>query len=274
MTTTLYRTGEFAARAGVSVRTLRFYDQKGLLRPAERSRAGHRMYTDEDLVALEQILALKFLGFSLDEIAGYLRAGADDLLAGLARQKALLAERQAQIDRVIRAIEQVEHMAHNGPSRADGLAEIMEAIRMSKDNDLMDQYFTPEQARAMRDLSEQSYSKEAKRKVAEWPEWTAEDQARVDAQYADIAARLRRLVAEGRPPEGPEAQALAKESLDLIAQFTQGDPDIASGLNEWWQNWEAMPEDQRPPAMPWGPEEGAYLAKAQAIYKERQGRGA
>ena len=274
MATTLYRAGEFARRAGVSVRTLRFYDQKGLLRPADRTGAGHRLYTDEDLVALEQILALKFLGFSLEEIAGYLRAGADDLLEGLARQKALLAERQAQIDTVIRAIERVERLARAGRPRGEGLDEIMEAIRMTKEGDLMDKYFTPEQARAMRDLSERSYSEEAKRKMAEWPEWTAEDQARVDAQYADIAARLRRLVAEGRPPDDPEAHAVAKESLDLIAQFTQGDPDIASGLNEWWQNWEAMPGDQRPPTMPWGPEEGAYLAKAQAIYKERQGGGA
>jgi DNA-binding transcriptional MerR regulator len=273
LATTLYRAGEFARRAGVSVRTLRFYDQKGLLRPADRTGAGHRLYTDEDLVALEQILALKFLGFSLEEIAGYLRAGADDLLEGLARQKALLAERQAQIDTVIRAIERVERLARAGRPRGEGLDEIMEAIRMTKEGDLMDKYFTPEQARAMRDLSERSYSEEAKRKMAEWPEWTAEDQARVDAQYADIAERLRRLVAEGRSPESDEAQEVAKAFSDLIGQFTRGDADIEQGLGQWWQNWEAMPEDQRPPAMPWGPEEGAFLAEAQAIYQRRRGPG-
>ena len=63
-----YHTGQFARKVAVSVRTLRYYDRVGLLRPAQHTEAGYRLYTDADLVRLQQILALKFLGFSLEEI--------------------------------------------------------------------------------------------------------------------------------------------------------------------------------------------------------------
>ncbi len=63
----------------VSVRTLRYYDREGLLAPSQRTEAGYRLYTDGGLARLEQILALKFLGFSLDEIRVYLDASPQGL---------------------------------------------------------------------------------------------------------------------------------------------------------------------------------------------------
>ena len=69
----VFRVGEVAARTGVSVRTLHHYDEIGLLRPGGRTEsvhgAGHRRYTTADLARLQQILSLRQLGFSLDEVA-------------------------------------------------------------------------------------------------------------------------------------------------------------------------------------------------------------
>lgn len=70
-----YTTGAFALRASVSVRTLRFYDRFGLLAPSRRTPAGYRQYSDADLPQLQQVQALKYLGFSLDEIRRCLAAG-------------------------------------------------------------------------------------------------------------------------------------------------------------------------------------------------------
>lgn len=64
-----YTAGEFAKRAGVTIRTIRFYDGKGLLKPSTLSEAGYRIYTDEDFAKLQVILTLKYLGFSLEDIA-------------------------------------------------------------------------------------------------------------------------------------------------------------------------------------------------------------
>lgn len=63
-----YRTGEFAKKAGVSVRTVQFYEKKGLIQPSEISDSGYRFYNEAEFAKLQRILTLKLLGFSLDEI--------------------------------------------------------------------------------------------------------------------------------------------------------------------------------------------------------------
>ena len=60
--------GEVAKKIGVTVRTLQYYDKEGLLSPSAESEGGRRLYTDKDLVTLHQIISLKSLGFSLDDI--------------------------------------------------------------------------------------------------------------------------------------------------------------------------------------------------------------
>lgn len=64
----LYTTGEFAKKANVSVRTIRYYDKQGLLKPSKISDSGYRLYSDEEFARLQKILTLKYLGFSLEEI--------------------------------------------------------------------------------------------------------------------------------------------------------------------------------------------------------------
>ncbi len=63
-----YSSGEFARMAQVTLRTIRYYDQHDILKPSLVTPSGARFYTDEDFARLQQILLLKFLGFSLDEI--------------------------------------------------------------------------------------------------------------------------------------------------------------------------------------------------------------
>ncbi len=64
---TVYRVKEFAQLAGVTSKALRHYERLGLLKPG-RSGAGYRLYSDQHLARLEQILALRFLGLPLREI--------------------------------------------------------------------------------------------------------------------------------------------------------------------------------------------------------------
>ncbi len=64
----LYTTGEFAKRAGVTIRTIRYYDKVGLLKPTFVAENGYRQYTDQDYIKLQKIISLKQLGFSLEEI--------------------------------------------------------------------------------------------------------------------------------------------------------------------------------------------------------------
>ena len=68
MQPTAMKVGELAKRTGVSVRTLHYYDEIGLLSPSHRSEAGYRLYSAEDIARLQQIKSLRQLGFRLEEI--------------------------------------------------------------------------------------------------------------------------------------------------------------------------------------------------------------
>ena len=107
----LYTAGEIAKIAGVSLRTIRFYDVKGLLKPVSYSDAGYRYYNQESLAVLQKILMLKYLGFSLQQIESIIH---DDISAGkdtnsqLAEQKQLLQEKKTQLEQMITTIEIME----------------------------------------------------------------------------------------------------------------------------------------------------------------------
>ena len=63
-----YSSGEFARMAHVTLRTIRYYDKQNILKPSYMTESGARFYTDADFARLSQILLLKYLGFSLDDI--------------------------------------------------------------------------------------------------------------------------------------------------------------------------------------------------------------
>ncbi len=63
-----YSSGEFARMAHVTLRTIRYYDKQNILKPSYVTEAGARYYTDDDFARLQQILLLKYLGFSLEDI--------------------------------------------------------------------------------------------------------------------------------------------------------------------------------------------------------------
>lgn len=72
MPKTSWKIGELASQCGITVRTLHHYHQIGLLVPSEFTEAGHRIYTKADASKLQQILSLKQLGLSLEEIYNFI----------------------------------------------------------------------------------------------------------------------------------------------------------------------------------------------------------
>lgn len=269
-----YSTGRFAKRASVSVRTLRFYDRAGLLVPSERTEAGYRMYTDEDFPRLQQVLALKFLGLSLDEIKGCLAAGPRRLQESLGQQKAMLHEKRAQLDAILRAIDEAERLLTAEPAVADqsafeSVVRIIEVIQMQQQSDWVSKYLTPEQQKQMQQLSEQSYSEEARQKLAARGPWTEEDQQRASRQWAEVGAELKRLVAAGADPAGPEARAWSDSFNALISAFTQNDPDVEAGLQTWWKQHNDLPSEQQPMRNLYSPEEQAFMNAALTAARQR-----
>ena len=102
--------GEVAKKMGVTVRTLQYYDKEGLLSPSAESEGGRRLYTDKDLVTLHQILSLKSLGFSLDDIKQrliYLETPTD-VAKALTKQADDIRRKIEQLTASLTAIEQLK----------------------------------------------------------------------------------------------------------------------------------------------------------------------
>lgn len=102
-----YTTGEFAKKAGVTIRTIRYYDSIGILKPSFINESGYRFYSDEDFVELKKILALKYLGLSLDEIVETEKFDfkKEDLINSLNLQKSIVKNKMNNMKVVLNAIE-------------------------------------------------------------------------------------------------------------------------------------------------------------------------
>lgn len=104
----MYSIGQFAALTGVTERALRYYDRKNLLKPTKRNEHGYRFYTERDLVQLQNILAMKYLDYSLDDIADYLNKSGEDLVSSLAMQTNLLETKMKHLEQILKTIRHVK----------------------------------------------------------------------------------------------------------------------------------------------------------------------
>ena len=111
-----YSTGELARLCGVTVRTLQFYDAKGLLHPSDFSEGGRRLYSESDLRRMRMICALKTLGLSLDAIQGVLASEQPErvLLLLLEEQERRIAAEQGALERQKRAVDTVRETIRTG----------------------------------------------------------------------------------------------------------------------------------------------------------------
>lgn len=101
----VYSVSQLSKLAGVSVKTLHYYDHKGLLVPIRQPDNGYRTYSQKHLVILQQILIYRALDFSIEVIKNLLNAKNQDLHQALLEQRIMLVERQQSISLMINSIE-------------------------------------------------------------------------------------------------------------------------------------------------------------------------
>jgi MerR family transcriptional regulator, thiopeptide resistance regulator len=211
--------GELAKRSGVSVRTLHHYDDIGLLAPSHRTPSGHRLYGRDEIARLQQIVSLRQMGFSLEQIAEMLRGdGAQRVIAmHIERLRTQIAMQQELCTRL-------ERIAST-TSSVDELLQTIEKLT------LFEKYYTREQldtlsARAalldptrLRDVQE------------EWPR---------------LMRAVREELARGTDPKDPRVLALARQWRALIEEFTGGDTGIEQSLRNLYANESGIAEQHGP----------------------------
>lgn len=124
--------GEFAKKAGVSQKTIRLYDEKGLLKPSDYSEGNYRLYDKEALLVLEKIIALKKIGFSLEEIKEHLKYNdGDDILSALEEQLQMMEQRKYEIGKSITCIKSAIARS-NGAADWDLVSDIIRKIQIDQ----------------------------------------------------------------------------------------------------------------------------------------------
>jgi DNA-binding transcriptional MerR regulator len=210
-----YRVHEFADLAGVTVKTLHHYDRVGLLRP-QRTTSGYRVYRPSDLVRLEQILALKTIGFSLNDIRALLDRDALPLPAIFRQQREVLEEKRRLLDRAIRALADAEHAVSADASAPTTVLQKVIRVMSTQDIDVMRKYYSDEAWARWQHYYE------------EWPSpaW--------QALYRDINAAM------GRDPASAPVQALA-DRWQALTKEEAVTPGVRTGLIKAWADREHWP---------------------------------
>lgn len=203
--------GELAKKMGVTVRTLQYYDKEGFFSPSSVSEGGRRLYTDKDLIKLYQILSLKHLGFSLEDIKN--RIISLDTPADVAE---VLAEQAAVIKNEIQNLSQAydeikmlrEEVLQMQSVDFKKYADILANIQIKNEFYWLIKYFDE----PMLDHIRKHFDKESSLAFMR--------------RFKQLMEDIYTLQKEKIPPNSEAAQALAKAFWKMIMEFIDGDLSI------------------------------------------------
>lgn len=123
---------------GISARTLQYYDEIGLLKPSELTTTGYRLYNDEAMQKLQQILFFKELGFHLKEIKDFLSHPDFDKITAYKNQKELLLLKRNRTDKLIQLLSRLEKGEQCMSFKEFDLSEYIDALEKFKRNSIDD----------------------------------------------------------------------------------------------------------------------------------------
>lgn len=210
---------KLAKMSGVSVRTLHFYDEIGLLKPAYVADNGYRYYEEEQLFRLQQILFFKEFGFELKQIEDIVtQADFDQAQALLAHREVLLSKKK-RLTQLIKTLEQTI-------KRLNG-----EMIMKDKD---MFKGFSPEQQADYEAYLVNRYGDQVEKHIAEAKanadSWSKLKNEQAFQEWESICLELALRMAEEKTTHSNEVQAIIKRHHRWIKQFWTPDHDSYIGL--------------------------------------------
>ena len=192
------RISDVAKLTGVTVRTLHYYDEIGLLKPGEVTDAGYRVYNDADLEVLQQILFFRELDFPLEDIRKIMQNPAYDKESALRKQRELLLQKRVRLESLIDLVDKTLKGEWDMSFRQFDTAEI--------------------------EATKKKYAEEAKQRwgaTAAYAEYEKRSARTSDAQQRMLDGKGAMILSEfGRnrslAPDSAQAQALVKRWQDYI----------------------------------------------------------
>lgn len=176
----MYTVKQLARLAGVTRRTLHYYDEMGLLKPSRNSDNGYRYYDEEALIRLQQILLYRELDMPLDQICEVINQNDFDVLAALESHKSALRKRINHLENVIKTVEDtIDHLKGRKEMTKKQLFDVFNEEQISEYEKEASQMYDPATVKA-------SYQK--------WNEYSHADKEKIgeegNAIYLDIVATM------------------------------------------------------------------------------------
>jgi MerR family transcriptional regulator, thiopeptide resistance regulator len=210
------KVGELARRTGLTVRTLHHYDEIGLLKPSLHTEAGHRLYTAVDVARLQQVLSLRQLGFSLEEVRDCLNRPDFSPLAVIGLHLARLREQLALQQQLCARLEAIAALLHTaGEVSAEEFLRTIEVMTM------MEKLYTPEQVKQFAEVGKLAGPEEIQAIEEAWTALLTEVRANRDLD-----------------PASPQAQALVRRWDELsegTTRWYQAFPELKQAIGDNYQ---------------------------------------
>lgn len=236
---------EVAKLTGVTVRTLHYYDEIGLLKPSQVTEAGYRVYDESDLAVLQQILFFRELDFPLEDIRKIMQHPAYEQESALRKQKELLMQKRSRLDGLIALVDKTLKGEHDMSFRQFDTTQIEETRK--------------------------KYAEEAKQRwgaTAAYAEYEKKASHRSDTQQKMLEGEGAMILSEfGRnrflAPDSAEAQALVKRWQEYItAHYYTCTKEILSCLGQMYIGDERFTQN----IDEYGAGTAAFMAEAIAVY--------
>ncbi len=225
-----YTVNKLAKMSGVSIRTLRFYDQIGLLKPAYHGDNGYRYYEEEQLLMLQQILFFRELGFELKKIQEILERSDFDKMAALHAHKKVLKTDAERIQSLIETIDKtIKHL---------------KGEKSMEDQEMYFGFSKEKQAEYEKQIVERFgkqgklHIEESRQKVKGWSKsnWDASK-----AEFAEICKELAKMIKNHLSHDSKEVQTVINRHYQWLKQFWTPNKESYAGHGQFIVGvWGAM----------------------------------
>jgi DNA-binding transcriptional MerR regulator len=253
-TTMAYTVKRVAAISGVSVRTLHFYDEMGLLKPAYVGGNGYRFYEEAQLLTLQQILFYRKLGFELKQIEKILGRPDFDKVAALESHRKVLRKNLADTRRLIQTIDQtIEHLKGTKKMKGKELFVGFAPEQQAKH----EQYLIDRYGDGMKESIAQS--------KARVKNWTKNNWAKAGAGFDSICKDLVQAMGKARPVDSPEVQAIIRRHYEWLQQFWTPNRESYAGHGQF-----IVETDLRKAYEAYDPRLPEFAAAAIKVFAERE----
>ncbi|HDR4440700.1 TPA: MerR family transcriptional regulator [Bacillus cereus] len=195
--------GEFSEKAGIPIPTLHYYDEIGLLQPEKNPSSGHRIYKYQDIITLQKILSLKFLGYSLDKVANLLHESSFgvDLNESLSLHLQVLEREKEQIEQAMKRVMKL----------VEEECEIDSTVLFSLISGMNTEHTHKEwmKRHELTDIVEELSKKREEDKIA------------LDQTFIQLSKKVTQLY--GKPVEDSKVQEMVKEYIEESFSFLSED---------------------------------------------------